>query len=438
MTGKGAGLRVRGSCGREAADQPLSLHIGKTAMPHRGVCPIRFPASSESLHPLIRRLLAPNPSPFTYKGTQTYIVGTSEVAVIDPGPDDADHVAAILQAVGGRADRGDRLHAHASRPQPRQPRAARGDRRADRGLPAAGAQRRRAALRCGVRCGLCARSRAGSMARPSWDEGWTLEAVATPGHTSNHLCFALPEAGALFTGDHVMGWSTSVVSPPDGDMGAYMASLDKLMRRRGPHLLSRPRRRGGTAAALRSSSGRAPEKPGESDLEAAGRWAADDPRHGRAHVCRPRQPAGRRGRKRSVQAHLLDHAHRAIMVWQDKRSLAGGRPDAGRSLRAAGGADPDRRGRRPCSMSAWAGGCGTCSTGDPSTVARASLQAVRQQNRLTPFAARFVAVVTAEESRFGFSAQQDPDHAGAGPLLDRSGEAARSRSGVGSRRHPAR
>jgi glyoxylase-like metal-dependent hydrolase (beta-lactamase superfamily II) len=61
--------------------------------------------------------------------------------------------------------------------------------------------------------------------------GWTLEAVATPGHTSNHLCFALPEAGALFTGDHVMGWSTTVVSPPDGDMAAYMASLDRLMRR---------------------------------------------------------------------------------------------------------------------------------------------------------------------------------------------------------------
>jgi glyoxylase-like metal-dependent hydrolase (beta-lactamase superfamily II) len=62
-------------------------------------------------------------------------------------------------------------------------------------------------------------------------EGWTLEAVATPGHTSNHLCFALPEAQALFTGDHVMGWSTTVISPPDGDMADYMASLDLLMRR---------------------------------------------------------------------------------------------------------------------------------------------------------------------------------------------------------------
>ena len=62
-------------------------------------------------------------------------------------------------------------------------------------------------------------------------EGWTLEAVATPGHTSNHLCYALPETGALFTGDHVMGWSTSVVSPPDGDMTAYLASLARLMRR---------------------------------------------------------------------------------------------------------------------------------------------------------------------------------------------------------------
>ncbi len=72
-------------------------------------------------------------------------------------------------------------------------------------------------------------------------DGWTLTAVHTPGHTSNHLCFALEEAGALFTGDHVMGWSTSVIVPPDGEMAAYMASLDKLQRPRRPHLLPRPR-----------------------------------------------------------------------------------------------------------------------------------------------------------------------------------------------------
>jgi glyoxylase-like metal-dependent hydrolase (beta-lactamase superfamily II) len=185
---------------------------------------------AQSLHPLIRRVLAPNPSPFTYTGTQTYIVGKGEVAVIDPGPDEPDHVAAILEAVAGErivaivCTHTHRDHSPASRTL-----------RAATGAPIVG-------------CPPLALVDDGPRADASFDmdyvpdrvladgeaisgPGWTLEAVATPGHTSNHICFALPEAGALFTGDHVMGWSTSVVSPPDGDMGDYMASLDKLMKR---------------------------------------------------------------------------------------------------------------------------------------------------------------------------------------------------------------
>lgn len=194
---------------------------------------------SEQLEPLVRRVLAPNPSPYTFTGTQTYIVGAgAEVAVIDPGPDDtgvsghADtngegHVEAILAAVGAAkvvaivCTHTHRDHSPASRPL-----------QAATGAPIIG-------------CAALALVDDGPRADAAFDadylpdrvladgervsgDGWTLEAVATPGHTSNHLCYSVLESGALFTGDHVMGWSTSVVSPPDGDMAAYMASLQKL------------------------------------------------------------------------------------------------------------------------------------------------------------------------------------------------------------------
>ena len=185
---------------------------------------------AQQLHPLVRRVLAPNPSPFTYTGTQTYVVGKGEVAVIDPGPDEPAHLEAILAAT-----KGERITAivctHTHR---------------DHSPAAAPLQAATGALVIG--CAPLALDDDGPRADAAFDlsyapdrvltdgeriEGpdWTLEAVATPGHTSNHICFALPEAGGLFTGDHVMGWSTSVVSPPDGDMAAYMASLEKLMGR---------------------------------------------------------------------------------------------------------------------------------------------------------------------------------------------------------------
>jgi glyoxylase-like metal-dependent hydrolase (beta-lactamase superfamily II) len=184
----------------------------------------------EQAHPLVRRVLAPNPSPFTYTGTQTYIVGRGEVAVIDPGPDDPQHIEALLAAVGDeRVSAILCTHTH------------RDHSPASRALATA----TRAPI---VGCAPLAFEDDGPRADASFDfdyapdrvladgeavaaDGWTLRAVATPGHTSNHLCFALEEAGILFTGDHVMGWSTTVVSPPDGDMSAYMASLDKLRAR---------------------------------------------------------------------------------------------------------------------------------------------------------------------------------------------------------------
>ncbi|MFC7499589.1 MBL fold metallo-hydrolase [Enterovirga sp. GCM10030262] len=184
----------------------------------------------ETLDPLVRRLLAPNPSPFTHSGTQSYIVGRGDVAVIDPGPDVPEHVDALLDAVRGEriafilCTHTHRDHSPASRPL-----------QAATGAPIVG-------------CPPLALEDDGPRADAAFDfdyrpdrvladgetvsgEGWTLEAVATPGHTSNHLCYALSERRALFTGDHVMGWSTTIVSPPDGDMAAYMASLAKLLAR---------------------------------------------------------------------------------------------------------------------------------------------------------------------------------------------------------------
>lgn len=184
----------------------------------------------EQISPRIRRVLARNPSPFTYTGTGTYIIGTGQVAVIDPGPDDAEHVAALDAALAGERvshiviTHNHRDHSPAARMM---------------------AQSASAAL---VGCAALQLVDDGPRADAAFDmdyapaqvlqdgerisgPDWTLEAVATPGHTSNHLCFALIEEKALFTGDHVMGWSTSVVSPPDGDMAAYMASLKKLLQR---------------------------------------------------------------------------------------------------------------------------------------------------------------------------------------------------------------
>lgn len=185
---------------------------------------------AEAVAPGVRRLLAANPSPFTEKGTQTYLVGEGEVAVIDPGPDLPEHVEAILAATAGEriaailCTHTHRDHSPASRPLA-----------AASGAPIVG-------------CAPLAIEDDGPRADAAFDfdyapgriladgerldgNGWSLEAVATPGHTSNHLCFALAGTGVLFTGDHVMGWSTTVVSPPDGDMTLYMHSLDRLLAR---------------------------------------------------------------------------------------------------------------------------------------------------------------------------------------------------------------
>jgi glyoxylase-like metal-dependent hydrolase (beta-lactamase superfamily II) len=185
-------------------------------------------AKLEQLEPGIARVLAHNPSAFTYFGTQTYLIGTEELAVIDPGPDLPAHLDALERAIGGRqvaaimCTHTHRDHSPAAAPL---------------------AQRMGAPI---IGCAPLALETVGPRADASFDgnyapdsvleDGEALQvggepvlAVGTPGHTSNHLCFAW--RGALFSGDHVMGWSTTVVVPPDGDMAAYMASLDKLRQR---------------------------------------------------------------------------------------------------------------------------------------------------------------------------------------------------------------
>ena len=185
----------------------------------------------DQVSPLIRRVVANNPGPFTFTGTATFIVGEGRVAVIDPGPDDRDHLRALLAAVAGeQVSHVLVTHTHADHSPLARPFA-----RAV-GAPV-----------------LAARPPAPGVHAPVPVEegdddsffpdvvltggetfegpGWTLEALATPGHASNHLCFALEQENALFPGDHVMGWSTTVVAPPDGDMDAYLASLEAVIAR---------------------------------------------------------------------------------------------------------------------------------------------------------------------------------------------------------------
>ena len=193
--------------------------------------------AAETLSPLIRRVVAHNPSPFTFKGTGTYIVGHGKVAVIDPGPDLAEHVAALLASLEGETVTHILVtHTHLDHsPAAAALKRATGAKTYGFGPHGSGRTEDRAGIELGVveeggdhdfMPDLAMRE-GDAVAGP----GWTLAAVETPGHTSNHLCFALTEEKTLFTGDHVMGWSTSVIAPPDGDMAAYMRSLGKLLKR---------------------------------------------------------------------------------------------------------------------------------------------------------------------------------------------------------------
>jgi glyoxylase-like metal-dependent hydrolase (beta-lactamase superfamily II) len=188
--------------------------------------------SVAEIAPGIRRVIADNPSPFTFHGTGTYILGTGSVAVIDPGPADPKHIQAVLKAVEGETISHILVtHTHMDHSPgchilkeytdaPTYAYGPHGAGKLEQGVP--------------VEEGGDMEFQPDELARHGdVIEGgdWSVECVYTPGHTSNHLCFQLREQKALFTGDHVMGWSTSIISPPDGDMEAYMASLRLLLER---------------------------------------------------------------------------------------------------------------------------------------------------------------------------------------------------------------
>jgi glyoxylase-like metal-dependent hydrolase (beta-lactamase superfamily II) len=267
----------------------------------------------EPIAPGVRRIVARNPSPFTFRGTGTYVIGTGEVAVIDPGPDLSEHVEALLAGLlGEQVTHILVTHTHRDHsPAAAALKAATGATTYGYG-PHAGGQRGEPGVEEGG----------------DWDfapdvtvhngdviagKGWRFEAVHTPGHTSNHLCFALADGGILFSGDHVMGWSTSVISPPDGDMTAYMTSLDKLLGRsdavywptHGP-AITEPH-----AHVRAFIAHRRERETGILDCLTAGIGHIDGIVE-RLYV--GLQPGLRRAAGRSVQAHLIDLVGRGIVV----------------------------------------------------------------------------------------------------------------------------
>ena len=185
----------------------------------------------DQVSPLIRRVIAENPGPFTFLGTGVYIIGRGEVAVIDPGPPIDAHLEALKRALAGeRVTHVFTTHTHMDHSPLAHP------------------------LAQWAGCKVYGTpDPPGTQEHPSLEEdgesgfmpdilvndgdvftgpGWTLEAITTPGHMSNHVCYALREENALFSGDHIMGWNTTVIAPPEGHMGDYYASLERLLRRR--------------------------------------------------------------------------------------------------------------------------------------------------------------------------------------------------------------
>ena len=197
------------------------------------------PGEAETLAPDLRRIVAPNPSPMTFRGTNTYLLGTRGLAVIDPGPDDLGHLDAILSALtpGQRITHVLVTHAHLDHSPLARPLAqatgAQVHAFGDAGAGRSGVMRKLArdgllgggeGVDAGFAPDVCLRDK-----DCVTGDGWQIEALHTPGHFGNHLSFAWGDA--LFSGDLVMGWASSLVSPPDGDLTDFMASLDRIAAR---------------------------------------------------------------------------------------------------------------------------------------------------------------------------------------------------------------
>ncbi|WP_347302066.1 MBL fold metallo-hydrolase [Croceibacterium sp. TMG7-5b_MA50] len=268
---------------------------------------------AEQVEPLVRRVLAPNGSAWTYTGTQTFLVGDHRgLAVIDPGPDDPDHLAALVRIIGGApvtaicCTHTHRDHSPAAAPLSEAT-----------GAPVIG-------------CAAIPARGDGEGTDAPFDTdytpdrvladgemlagpGWTLAAIATPGHASNHLCYALEGTGVVFTGDHVMGWATSVVAPPDGDMADYLASLEKLHERddriyypaHGP-AVTRPKQ------LVRGMIGHRRQR--EAQILRLLTEGQADPASLVTQMYRGLSPALQGAARQSVQAHLIDLERRGLVI----------------------------------------------------------------------------------------------------------------------------
>lgn len=295
------------------------------------------PGKAENVAPGVRRLLADNPGPFTFKGTVSYIVGQGKVAIVDPGPADEKHIKALLDAVRGETvthilvthTHRDHSPAAAAIKQATGAKTyAEGPHRAARPLHIGDAKRTEAG---GDRDFVPDVALADGEVIAG--AGWSVEAVATPGHTANHMAFALRGSDILFSGDHVMGWSTTIVAPPDGAMTDYMASLEKLARR--PEAVYLPGHGGAVKDAPRFTAQLIRHRQGReaSILRRLVKGPADIPTLVRA-IYIGIDPRLVGGAGLSVLAHLEDLVVRGLVATEGPPSIAGTYRLAGAGLAA--------------------------------------------------------------------------------------------------------
>jgi glyoxylase-like metal-dependent hydrolase (beta-lactamase superfamily II) len=285
-----------------------------------------IPGHATEVAPGVRAVVANNPGPFTFRGTVSYIIGQGNVAILDPGPDDDAHIAALLDAVRGE----DVTHifvTHTHRdhsPAVSKIKAATGAT-----VYAEGPHRLARPLHVGESGRLDAS--ADLDFRPDFaladgnvvtGDGWTIEALTTPGHTANHMAYALKEADLIFSGDHVMAWSTSIVAPPDGAMSDYMTSLEKLARRTEPIYL--PGHGGAVRDAPRFVQGYIRHRHGReaSILRRLEKGAADIPTLVRA-IYIGLDPRLVGAASLSVLAHMEDLVARGLVATDGEPSIGG-------------------------------------------------------------------------------------------------------------------
>ncbi len=285
-----------------------------------------LPGRVAEVAPLVRAVVAGNPGPFTFRGTVSYIIGRGKVAILDPGPDDDAHVAALLDAVRGETVTHIFVtHTHRDHsPAVPKVKAATGAT-----VYAEGPHRPARPLHIGEAGRLDASADLDfvpDIALADGDVilggGFTIEAVATPGHTANHMAYAFKEADLLFSGDHVMAWSTTIVAPPDGAMSDYMASLTKLARRSEPVYL--PGHGGPVREAPRFVQHYIRHRQGReaSILRRLGKGAADIPTLVRA-IYIGLDPRLVGAAALSVLAHLEDLLARGVVATEGTPSIGG-------------------------------------------------------------------------------------------------------------------